>query len=125
MLLDADVLIDLERRHPAADAWFSGLAVVPGVSGFAAMELLNGCRSKVEWRSVERFLGAFPISWPTEAEMNRALRECTGFRLSHGLGLIDALIAMTALGRNEPLATFNTRHFQAVPGLVLVQPYTR
>jgi hypothetical protein len=49
MLLDTDVLIDLERRHPGADAWFGGLAIIPDIPGFAAMELLNGCRSKAEW----------------------------------------------------------------------------
>ena len=74
---------------------------------------------------MERFLRAFRIYWPAEADMNRALQEFTGYRLSHGLGLVDALIAATALGRGEPLATFNVRHYQAVPGLVTVQPYVR
>jgi hypothetical protein len=55
MLLDTDVLVDLERRHPGADAWFGNLAIIPGVPGFAAMEILNGCQSKADWRSVERF----------------------------------------------------------------------
>jgi predicted nucleic acid-binding protein len=125
MLLDTDVLIDLERQHPAADAWLSSLSVVPHTPRFAAMELLNGCQSRAEWRSVEQFLRPFPICWPAEADLNRALRDFTGYRLSHGLGLVDALIAATALGRGEPLATFNVRHYQAVSGLVTVQPYTR
>jgi predicted nucleic acid-binding protein len=60
MLLDTDVLVDLERRHPSASAWFGSLAIIPGVPGFAAMELLNGCQSKAEWRSVERFLRLSP-----------------------------------------------------------------
>ena len=119
------MLIDLERRHPGADAWLATLPVVPGTPGFAAMELLNGCQRRAEWRSVDRFLRAFPVFWPAEPEMSRALREFTGYRLSHGLGLIDALIAATALGRGEPLATFNVRHYQAVPGLVTIQPYVR
>lgn len=125
MLLDTDVLVDLERRRAVADAWFGSLAVVPGVPGYAAMELLNGCQNKAEWRSVESFLRLFPLCWPTEADLNHILREFTGYRLSHGLGLVDALIAATALGCGEPLANFNVRHYQAVPGLVTVQPYVR
>jgi predicted nucleic acid-binding protein len=46
-------------------------------------------------------------------------------RLTHGMGLLDSLVAATAAGLGEPVATFNKRHFEAVPGLVTVQPYTR
>lgn len=74
---------------------------------------------------IHRFLAPFPIVWPTERGMNEALREFTRYHLSHGLGVIDALIAATAIEMGEPLATFNTRHFSAVPGLAIIQPYTR
>jgi hypothetical protein len=43
MLLDTDVLIDLESKHPDARAWIATPPVIPAVCGFAAMELLNGC----------------------------------------------------------------------------------
>jgi predicted nucleic acid-binding protein len=43
--------------------------------------------------------------------------------LSHSLGLLDSLIAHTALGRSEELATFNTKHYSVVAGLRMVQPY--
>lgn len=125
MLLDTDALIDIERLFPAADAWLSTLPALPFVSGFAAIELLNGCHSRADHRRVERFLHPFPVLWPTEADMNFALKNLTPLRLSNGLGMIDALIAATALGRNLPLVTFNIRHFRAVPGLITVQPYVR
>ena len=45
--------------------------------------------------------------------------------LSDGLGLIDALIAGTALGRCATLYTFNNKHFRVVSGLDMQQPYGR
>lgn len=45
--------------------------------------------------------------------------------LSHGLGLVDSLIAATALSLNVPLCTFNVKHFRHIPGLITEQPYQR
>jgi predicted nucleic acid-binding protein len=125
MLLDTDILIDLVGRHPAATAWFATVAPIPSVPGIAALELTYGCLNSAELRAVETFLQAFPIVWPSEDDLNRAWVDYAPLRLSHGLGVMDALIAATAIGRGDPLATFNVRHFRAVPGLTIVQPYTR
>ena len=48
MILDTDVLIDLERKHPAALAWFAALPGTPSVAGFAAMEMISGCQNGIE-----------------------------------------------------------------------------
>ena len=55
----------------------------------------------------------------------RALNEYMPLRLAHGIGLLDAIIAATATGLGETLATFNERHYRVIPGLVTVQPYKR
>ena len=71
------------------------------------------------------FLAPFPLMWPAADDMTRAFEEYAALRLSNGLGLLDSLIAATATGTGEVLATFNLSHFSAVPGLVTVQPYVR
>jgi predicted nucleic acid-binding protein len=125
MLLDTDILVDLTRKHPPADAWIRSLTVLPDITGFAAMELLNGCQNIADRTRAVRLIRPFRIKWPSEPMLERALREFSKYRLSHGLGILDALIAATALSCGQPLATFNTRHYQAVTGLVLIQPYLR
>lgn len=40
-------------------------------------------------------------------------------------GLLDALIAATALGHGSVLNTFNERHYRMYPGLTTVRPYRR
>ena len=125
MLLDTDVLIDLERGHPDALAWIATLTNPPFVSGFAALELAQGAANKVELRKTRILFADFPPLWPTVEDMTRAFEEYAALRLSHGLGLLYSLIAATATGAGEVLATFNLSHFGAVPGLATVQPYKR
>jgi len=121
--LDTDILVDLWRNHSSAIAWFAAAAQVPVVSGFAAMELLEGCPNKAARRTVLKMLRPLPIV--SAAGADRALWDFTLYKLSHNLDMVDALIAATALEYGEPLATFNTRHYGAVPGLVTVRPYHR
>jgi hypothetical protein len=56
-------------------------------------------------------------------DFGNALRDFAEFRLSHNLGLLDALIANVAVGLNEPLATFNVKHYGVISGLTTIQPY--
>ncbi len=56
------------------------------------------------------------IAWPTEADCTRALSDFTAHHLSHGLGLLDALIAACAVGLSATLYTFNNRHYRVMAG---------
>ena len=124
-ILDSDVLIDVQRRHPAALAWFTGLAEVPSVPGFVVMELIQGARDGREVRAAQRLTAPLPVIWPTPDDCERALADFAAFHLSHGLGLLDALIAACAVGLAAELCTFNDKHYRVMPGLSTVRPYTR
>ena len=125
LLLDTDILIDVQRGHPGALAWFAGLADVPAVPGLVVMELIQGAHNAKQVRDALRLTAPLPVVWPTEPDCQRALADFTTLHLSHGLGLIDALIAASAIGRSAELCTFNGKHYRAVPGLVLTRPYVR
>jgi predicted nucleic acid-binding protein len=124
-LLDTDVLIDVQRGHPPAVAWFSSQTQPLAVPGFVVMELVQAARNAGELQSARKLVAPFPVIWPTEADCARALSDLITLRLSHSLGLIDAVIAATAVGQNATLCTFNLKHYRPVPGLTLTQPYTR
>jgi hypothetical protein len=87
------------------------------------MELLQGCRDRNDQNTVESELRRFAIHWPTATDCDRAMADFAAFRLSHNLGLLDSLIAHTAVGLGEELATFNVKHYAVVNGLATVQPY--
>ncbi|MEW6209297.1 MAG: PIN domain-containing protein [Acidobacteriota bacterium] len=124
-LLDTDILIDIQRGHPPAIAWFATLADLPSVPGFVVMELLQDAENSQQVRKALKMVAPLPIVWPTEADCNNALLHFTTYHLSHNLGLIDSLIAACALGLSATLCTFNVKHYKVVPGLMTEQPYTR
>ena len=125
MILDSDVLIDILRRHQPAVAWFASLSAMPPTCGVAALELVYGARDSTELAAIYNFLALFTIIWPDTGGMNTALFDLARYKLSTNLGLLDGLIAATALSIGEPLATFNTKHFSSVPDLSIVQQYVR
>lgn len=124
-LLDTDVLIDIQRRHPPAVAWFSTLTNLPAVPGIVAMELIQDARNRRAVQHAQRLVAPLTIVWPTEADCNLALSVFATYHLSHGLGLLDAIIAACAIGRSATLLTFNRKHYSVVPGLLLAEPYHR
>ena len=113
------------HNQPWALAWFGGLTDLPAVPGFVVMELVQNARNKREVRQALRLVAPLTVVWPTEVDCTRALSDFTAYHLSHGLGLLDALIAATAIGQSATLYTFNVKHYRVVPGLAVAQPYTR
>jgi len=126
ILLDTDVMIDILRRYPPAVAWLESLGdeeiLLPG---FVVMELLQGCRNKVEQEQIEKTLQAYAVAWPSPETCDKALAVFGSVYLSHGLGMLDALIGQTAVALQVPLHTFNQKHYITIPHLQTAQPYTK
>ena len=126
LLLDTDVMIDVLRRFPPALAWLESHAAEEVIlPGFVVLELLQGCRERVEQERVERIASRSHIVWPSNEACNAAVGTYAQFHRSHNLGFIDALIAHTALLFDLPLHTFNQKHYAVVSELRTIQPYTR
>ncbi len=125
LLLDTDILIDFLRRFPPAVEWFAGLTEIPMVPGFAAMELVQGCRNSDDLRAVQKLVEPFTVVWPKPEDCEVALGFYSKFYLSHNLGLLDSLIAGLISSLDAELCTFNEKHFRAVPDLKLLAPYAR
>jgi predicted nucleic acid-binding protein len=84
-----------------------------------------GCRNQADLQQVQHFLASFNVIWPDASEFERGYNLLLILRLSSGLGIPDCLIASISLARGARLYTFNLKHFQAVPGLDVQQPYPR
>lgn len=125
ILLDSDILIDLAHNRSAAVSFISELEsqAILAVSVISQMELLIGCRNKIEMGRMDRFLRGFRILQVSEDISEDALDLLRRYRMSHGLAIADALIAATALVLEIPLLTRNRRHFQHVKDLRLLEAY--
>jgi len=124
-LLDTDIMVDIQRGLQPALQWLESLDEAPGLPGFVAMEVMEGCRDKQEMNDLRRQLEPFRVHWPTGADSNRALSTFSQAHLSHSLGVLDALIGECAIGLGACLCTFNVKHFKAVAKLMTEQPYAK
>lgn len=124
LLIDSDILIEVSRDVRGAIEYLrrkSGEFTLV-ISSITQMELLVGCRNKIEQRQLERFLRPFPILALNEVIADQAVVLLRQYRLSHGLLMPDALIAATALVNGVPLATMNQRDYHFIAGVHLM-PY--
>jgi predicted nucleic acid-binding protein len=124
-LLDTDVLLDLLAGHEAAVEWFESLEALPSIPGYVAMELIQDAADAERLQTVRKLIEPLPIVWPSEDACNRALGDFRELHTSHGLGLLDALIAACALTTSATLLTFHQEHYRALSGLQLEAPYER
>jgi predicted nucleic acid-binding protein len=124
ILLDTDVMVDILRGYEPSKEWLKSVQEV-GVPGLVVMELLQGCQNAREQRQLEKALSEYPLYWPSEEDCNRALASFSSHHLSDNIGLLDALIAETAIGVPAELATFNVKHYRILKGLKTLQPYER
>jgi predicted nucleic acid-binding protein len=124
ILLDTDVMVDILRGYEPAKEWLASVPEI-GIPGLAAMELIQGCQNAREQKQLEKTLSAYPLFWPDEGDCNRALLSFSSHHLSDNIGMLDALIAETAIGVHAELATFNVKHYRVLKGLQSAQPYKR
>ncbi|TAE59067.1 MAG: type II toxin-antitoxin system VapC family toxin [Nostocales cyanobacterium] len=126
ILLDSDIVIDFLRKYPPAIIWLSSLGDEEiALPGYVAMELMQGCKNKLELQEIRKFIANVEVIWPTPETCDQALEIFANYHLSHNLGLIDALIGQTSIACGLPLHTFNVKHYAVIPGLITVQPYQR
>jgi len=105
--------------------WAAGLSSLTFLSGVAALETSFGATSSQEHARISKLIKTFLVLWPIDEDIERAATGLSSFRLIHGMGPMDAIVAAQALRLGLPLATFICKHFRSIPGLVTVQPYIR
>ena len=120
MIVDTDVLIWFFRgNHKALEEIRKALPFA--VSCITYMELLQGAKNKLEQNLILKQLKAWDVQiiQITEQVSLRSTQLIREFSLEYGIMIADALIAATALDREEPLFTGNTKHFSFIPTLII------
>lgn len=116
MIFDTDVLIWTLRGNRKA-----AVAVEQdanrAVSIVSCMELLYGARDKRDIAIIRRFLLDFDTIPLSEELGYRARLYIEQFALMVDLTPVDALIAATAVERQQPLCTGNARHYRQISEL--------
>lgn len=87
------------------------------------MELVEGVRDNQELAHLNRLLADYETVLLTPADCVWASEQHRKFRLSHSVGMIDALIASSAVRLRIPIYTLNLKHFKSLPGVNAIRPY--
>jgi len=124
VMVDTDILVDVARGDNAAASFLNEMKsrYVLAVSSVTEMELIVGCRNKIELLHLKKFLSDYERIKLNTRISDKAVGLLRQFRLSHGLLIADALIAATATVKGAKFVTKNYRHYRFIPGLNLT-PY--
>lgn len=89
------------------------------VSYVTKAELIFGARDKRSLSNLEKILGEYGVNWGSDLVNQRALEILIKYRLKQGIGILDCMLAATALENKMILITDNIKHFRGIEGLVV------
>ena len=123
LLLDTDVIIEYLRNRDPAVAFIESLEGILLVSVMTLAELFTGVKDAIEEAAIDDFLTPFEIISVGPAIAKQAGRYRQQYKQSHGMGMVDAILAATAESEGAILVSFNQRHYPMLPNLIV--PYKR
>ncbi len=109
LLIDTDVLIDYLRGEPKALEYLKAARTTLRVSCLTLTELFVGVWDEAEREALtrlEELFEAVPVDREIAVQAGLFRRD---YGRSHGTGLIDALIAASAIATGSSLVTLPTR----------------
>src|SRR5262245_33544205 len=125
-VLDTDVLIEIFRDDDRARAWLARIeSHVPGIPSCIWKSCWEPARNKREQRALATQLAQYTILHLESGDSPKAQEWFEQFHLSHGIGIMDCLIATIPFRLGCPFFTFNLKHFRVLPGLDVHAPYRR
>lgn|SRR5574341_154683 len=124
-LFDTSIIVDLWRGNPTALQWLRSFTPGSqvGLPVLVHMEFIDGVRDAAQRRQAIKFLKPYPVIHLTTDDSIWAQKQHAQFKLSHGVGIIDALIAAPAFRLGVPIYTLNTKHFTPLPDVAAIKPY--
>ena len=122
ILVDTDILIDISREIPTAINRIKQEEIKNQlcISVITQMELIVGCRNKMEQQKLNKFLKRYLIININESISNQAYKLLEKYRLSHGLLIPDAFIAATVMIFNISLLSKNQSDYRFMDEIKLL-----
>lgn len=123
--VDTDILIDVAKNDSRAVGFWrraEGRSRMT-CSAISVFELLAGCRNLREQRATLRSLSTVDIVQVESGDSVQALQWYRSYHLARGIGFLDCFVAAAARRLDCQVFTLNMKHFTAIPGLKVKQPY--
>lgn len=113
-LIDTCILIDFFRGREDAARFLEGLDNPPFLSSLTVAELYAGVREGRERQQLDQFVTHFPVLPLDEGSAIQGGLYRRDYGKSHGVGIVDALLAASAQSKNLVLCTKNLKHFPMI-----------
>jgi len=115
-LIDTNILIDFFRD--SSKSIISEELLSDAVISYVTLgELLQGARNNQEKNLIMTICERVEVNLGSPAISQLSIWLTSNYGISHGVGILDAIIAATALQRGLVVLTKNTKHFTCIEGL--------
>jgi len=123
-IVDTTVLVHLYRNNADALAWAAVGEQQLAMTPISWLELMVGAAGKAGQTRCKAIFGQFDLVYLTQGDQEWAMQQMERYRLSHGVGINDSLIAAVSYRLQIPLYTHNLKHMRVLLGDILPQkPY--
>ncbi len=123
-IVDSTVIIHLLRSNPAALAWANALTPPLDITPIGWLEIMLGAPGKAGQARAKSIMSDFSLCFLSDDDQRWAMQQMELYRLSHGVGINDCLIASVCYRLNVPIYTDNQKDFlKILPANLVVKPY--
>lgn len=123
-IVETNVVVDLLRHYPPALTWLQRQnQSTLGITPIVWMEVIEGGPTKLRRLQTARSLSQFEMVYLTQSDLDWAMDAQMLYELSHGVGMMDCLIASVSHRLQLPLYTHNLKHFTPLLGDLAQKPY--
>ena len=114
-LADTNIVINHFRGDELATNFLSEENVL--ISYISKAELIRGVKDKKTLKELLNTVKDFEIDWGSEMIGKASIKIMVDNQLKQGMGIMDSIIAATALVNDYILVTENIRHFRGIEDL--------
>lgn len=123
-IVETSVIVDLLRSYQPAIAWYQQQTQpILGITPIIWMEVIGGGQNKAERLRAARLLQRFTMTYFVQQDLDWAMQQQMIYELSHGISMMDCLIASISERLQVPLYTHNLKHFTPLIGNLAQKPY--
>jgi len=124
-IVDSTVVIHLYRKYSPAIIWAKSLQKRLDITTISWLEVVVGAPSKAGLMTCKTIMSQFDLTHLNHSDQDWAINKLEQYRLSHGIGLNDCLIASVVFRLQVPIFTHNVKHMGLLLGNHLViKPYS-
>jgi len=123
-VVDSTVVIHVFRKNPTAQVWLHAQPVRLLVTPITWLEVMQGASGKAGQATCKAILSQFNMEYLTPADMDWAMQQMERYRLSHGVGMNDCLIASVVHRLQVPVYTHNLKDMRVLlDESLVIKPY--